>query len=562
MTENVGLKQANTWSIQAVHPADLDRDGDTDLLLVLESGGLKVLRNDGGSANHQVKIHLVGTKSNASGLGIRLEVTAGGLRLMRRVQALPIEIGVGKNSDVNSITAHWFDFSLNAVDVKVEPQQPVSLMELQINTGSCPYLYAWTGERFEFVTDVLGSAPLGLPISEKRFVEADPFEYLWLGDTNRFRPRGGAYTVQLTEELREVLYLDEAKLVVIDHPADTEVHTTCKMVPGKPFPQAGFVTLHQRRPLLQALTHQNQEVTDALQSNDGQMVSPARLRIPQLRSLAEPHSVTLDFGLLPVDRPLVLALTGWLRFGGGMANIAASHDPTLPFPFPSLAVETRDGTWQPVPVEVGTPAGKTKTIVVDLAGKMPAGSRRLRLATAYEIHWDRIALFEKADSSANRMQRLEPDGTDLHWRGFSEFKDLPWYYPLTPDYERVQARPPWRITPAGWCTRYGPVKPLISETDNALALLNGGDELTLQFNADRLPPQSPGSVRDFFLYLVGWDKDSDFHCKLGWLVEPLPWHGMNDQEYGWEPRPELPGDALMEQFNTRWVGPKTLTRSE
>jgi len=59
-------------------------------------------------------------------------------------------------------------------------------------------------------------------------------------------------------------------------------------------------------------------------------VSPIQLRIPQLRGLAEPYSVTLDFGPLAVERPLVLALTGWLRFGGGMANVAASHDRNCP----------------------------------------------------------------------------------------------------------------------------------------------------------------------------------------------------------------------------------------
>jgi Flp pilus assembly protein TadD len=560
VTDTVGLKQGNAWSIQSIHPADLDLDGDTDLLLALESGELKVLRNEGGNAHHQLKIHLVGTRSNASGLGIRLEVTAGGLRLARRVQTLPIEIGVGTNGQVNSITAHWFDFSLSTVDVKVEAQQLVSLLELQINTGSCPYLYAWTGEKFEFVTDVLGSAPLGLPINEERLVEADPFEYIWLGDTIRFPPRTGSYTVQITEELREALYLDEAKLAVVDHPAGTEVHTTCKMLPAKPFPQPGFVTLHQRLPLRQAVTHQGHEVTEALQVNDGRMVSPACLRIPQLRSLAEPHSVTLDFGPLPTQHPLVLALTGWLRFGGGMANVAASHDPSLPFPFPTLEVETQDGAWRPVLVEVGTPAGKTKTIVVDLSGKLPEGSRRLRLVTAYEIHWDRIALFEKADPANTQIQQLEADRADLHWRGFSELKDLPWYYPLTPDYQRVNSAPPWKITPTGWCTRYGPVDPLLHKTDNALALLNGGDELTLEFQASRLPALGPGMTRDFFLYLVGWDKDSDFHCRLGWLVEPLPWHGIDDQQYGRQTRPSFPSDQLMEKFNTRWVGPRTLAR--
>ena len=38
-----------------------------------------------------------------------------------------------------------------------------------------------------------------------------------------------------------------------------------------------------------------------LQAVDDRRVSPTKLREPQLRGLAEPHSVTLDFGPLPVE---------------------------------------------------------------------------------------------------------------------------------------------------------------------------------------------------------------------------------------------------------------------
>ncbi len=103
----------------------------------------------------------------------------------------------------------------------------------------------------------------------------------------------------------------------------------------------------------------------------------------------------------------------------------------------------------------------------------------------------------------------------MHWRGFSEFKPLPDYLPLTPDYDKVQATPPWLRTPSGWCTRYGSVDELIAKRDDALVLLNGGDELALSFKADRLPPKPAGFERDFFLYVVGWDKDADFHVGQG-----------------------------------------------
>src|SRR5262249_25723656 len=153
-----------------------------------------------------------------------------------------------------------------------------------------------------------------------------PSEDVWVGNEQTFPPRDGRYVLQVTEELREVLYLDLAQLVVVDHPPDTEIHTMGKLVPGKPFPSHDLVTLQRRRPLLTAVNHQGTDVTALLPEADRKMVPPTRLRLPQMRGLAEPHSVILDFGPLPVERPLVLALTGWLRFGGGMANVSASHD--------------------------------------------------------------------------------------------------------------------------------------------------------------------------------------------------------------------------------------------
>jgi hypothetical protein len=290
------------------------------------------------------------------------------------------------------------------------------------------------------------------------------------------------------------------------------------------------------------------------------MAGPVVLREPQLRGLAEPFSLTLDFGALPVERPLVLALRGWIRFGGGMANIAGSLDPALPFPFPTLEVETAEGAWQSVPVDVGTPAGKTKTILVDLERKLPAGARRLRLSMAFEMYWDSAVLCEKAAAEQNQVTCLDPDRAELRWHGYGEFLPLPPDQPLTPDYDQVQVAPSWRRTPAGWCTRYGPVNDLIREKDDALALLNGGDEVALSFRAEGLPPLPQGLVRDYFLYVVGWDKDADFHVGQGWNVEPMPFLGMDDQAYGHLSPPGNVNQAWKARYNTRWIGSLVLGR--
>jgi hypothetical protein len=213
-------------------------------------------------------------------------------------------------------------------------------------------------------------------------------------------------------------------------------------------------------------------------------------------------------------------------------------------------------------VIAGAPAGKTKTIVIDLEGKLPAGSHKLRLTAGFEIHWDRIALFEKVGEANTRVTMLAADSSDLHWRGFSEFEDLPWTQPLTPKYDAVTRDAKWRLAVSGWCTRYGAVDELIAKQDDALVLLNGGDELTLRFDEKRLPEKFQGMTRDFFFYVDGWDKDADFHVSEGARVEPLPWHGMDDQLYGKETRrPAGLPDGWIAKYNSRWVGPETLKRS-
>ncbi|MGZ8920208.1 MAG: FG-GAP repeat domain-containing protein, partial [Limisphaerales bacterium] len=556
VTNPLGL-DGLTGGFASIDFADFDLDGDSDAVVALQNGGLKYVRNDGGNANKQLKLRLLGNRSNASALGVKVEVTSGGLRLMRTVQKLPVEIGVGSNTNLESVVVHWFNLAAANVDIPVDPTNQLAIFELILPEGSCPYLYAWDGQKFRFVTDLLGAAPMGLPVAEGVMIQADPDEYAFIGNETNFVPKDGYYTLQITEELREALYLDEAKLVVVDHSPGVETHPTDKLMPGKPFSPSSIISVRNEYPLVKAEALSGRDVTEFLRHEDTRRVSPERLLDPQKRGLAEPHGVVLDFGTLKTDRPLVLVLNGWLRFGGGMANINASHDPSLPFPFPQLEAEA-DGEWKKVEVTVGAPAGKTKTIVVDLTNKLPANARRLRLTAAFEIHWDRIALMERADDAQTKIVHLAPDDTDLHWRGFSQFEDLPWEWPLTPNYDRVEQNAKWRITPGGWCTRYGDVSELIARRDEGMVVMNGGDELTLRWAAASLPPKAEGFVRQFFIYTDGWDKDADFHVRGGTTVEPLPWHGMDDQLYPTQKRPAFPSDELHRKYNTRWVAPHTL----
>ncbi|MCC6233667.1 MAG: hypothetical protein IT580_13540, partial [Verrucomicrobiales bacterium] len=188
-------------------------------------------------------------------------------------------------------------------------------------------------------------------------------------------------------------------------------------------------------------------------------------------------------------------------------------------------------------------------------------TRRLRLTGALEIHWDRIALLEKATAASLTMTWHSPDVADLRYRGFGAVQTLPLDCPITPDYDRVSRDSPWTVVPEGWSTRHGDVLELIAQRDEGLALVHSGDELSLEFSAAALPPKPEGLVREFFLYVDGWDKDSDFHVATGTQIEPLPHHGQDDQRYGQESRPAFPTDAWHRKYNTRWVEGRALKRT-
>jgi hypothetical protein len=519
--------------VREIVTADFDADGDTDLLAVTDEG-LRVLRNDGGNANSQLKLRLVGLKTNPLGLGTRVEARTAEFVVTRTVSRLPIEIGVGGRARLDSLQTIWsngvFD---NQLDVAVRPM-PVTVPEKNVAAGSCPYLYAWDGREFRFVTDLLGNSPLGLSLRRGVMLGADPEEIVLVGDARNFQPRDGAYELQVTEELREVLYLDEARLIAVDHAPEVEVHSTDRLGPP-PYGPSELWALRSPRAPVSATGSDGVDRTEALRAIDGVFAEPGVARPPPLRGQCEPLALTLDFGPLDTTGPLVLALTGWIQYGDASANIAASQNATLPVIPPTLEVEV-NGRWQTVNVVVGMPAGKTKTIVCNLAGKLPRGATRLRLTTTFELRWDRIALGERGGGFKER--NLRPGSAHLAFRGFSGIKSRAPGHPQTPEHAKVFARPPWKLTPQGWCTRYGDVLPLVKSRDERLALINAGDALTLRFDAKALPPVQAGTKRTFFFHSVGWDKDGDHNVVEGATVEPLPVSAKG----GWQT-----------EFNTRWV---------
>jgi hypothetical protein len=188
---------------------------------------------------------------------------------------------------------------------------------------------------------------------------------------------------------------------------------------------------------------------------------------------------------------------------------------------PVLQVKDEHGRWVTVIDDLGLPSGIGRTLVADLAGKFRASDRRVRIVSNFAVHWDR-AFFGNPDPSASvSTHTLEPSGADLHYRGFSvvslENRDQPERY----DYEHLRSAAPWNAVP-GRYTRYGDVMPLVAEGDGAMVVMAPGDEMTLAFDADALPPPPEGGSRTFFVHVTGWAKDQDPNTLSSKTVGPLP----------------------------------------
>jgi tetratricopeptide (TPR) repeat protein len=542
-----GLAAPSTGTARLVQllAADLDGDGDSDLLAINDQGGIERWENDGGNRAPQLKVRLETlAEQNHGGLGASVEIRAG-KRLRHRLvaQELPIEIGAGALGEIDSVQVVWPDGTVdNRLAVKASATPLLVRRDRAPPTGSCPYLYAWDGYAFRFITDFLGSGAVGLALDRQTVWPSDPDELVAIGGAGALQPRNGVYSLIVGSELREADYFDALSLVAVDHAPDTEVHPTDSFMAPPVTPsslRAGTIAV----PLKAATDGDGRDVTALLRDIDGHYTTAGDVLPPPLHGVCRPVSYTLDFGPLAEDRPLLLALTGHLQFGSASSDIALSQTTGASLAWPALEAGDAAGNWSKVAVNIGVPDGRMKTWVCDLAGKLPAGTQRLRLTTSFQIYWDRLALLLPSELPASRIHERRFERASLGWRGFSEMRTAPDPVSRTPDFQRVADQPAWRTTVEGWCTRYGDVLPLLEARDGQLAILNGGDALTLECDASHFPPLPAGMVRTFFLRAVGWDKEDNTNTVEGESIDPLPGQ-----------TPTLTADRDWRRtYSTRWV---------
>lgn len=541
------------------HWADVDSDGDLDLLHS-DGGALQLLTNDGGNANkwlnvqiraQQVKANEQGASKrvNHYGIGSTIEVKNGTRYQAQLVDSPTTHFGIGPAEKADIVRT----IMTNGVPQnRIEPAANTLICERQILLTSCPYLYAWNGERYEFVTDLVWASPLGLKASQTELVPWRDWEYLKI-DGSKLKAVDGEYRLQLTEELWEVAYFDQVRFFAVDHSADVEIFTNEKV--GSPDLAAHKIhtarkSVPPRFGFSAAVDQTGADWKSALELRDENYTRTWARQLAQ--GLCEEHylELTLDPNAEP-RKTIRLFLTGWVRPTDTNINVALDQNPDLPLPA-GLALWTPDeaGNWREVSPHVGFPNGKTKTIVIDLSQAFSAGDYRLRLVSNREFYWDHAFFIVDDDPVEVREYELSLRTADLHHRGVSRGILPPGDGPETYVYDQLAAIPAWP-TIDGYFTRYGDVLPLLKQRDDQLVVMGIGDEISLTFDVPA-EPLPDGWQRDFVISNVGWVKDCLLNTWEGQRVDPLPFAEMQGHDY-WTGRPELVGEyaAYLRNYQTR-----------
>jgi tetratricopeptide (TPR) repeat protein len=563
----------DTWAGRGVIASgDLDGDGDTDLVLrPTGAGGVTVVRNDG-AGRHALAVRLTGRVSNRTGVGTRVEVRAGALRSRVETYAAspapaPADVvfGLGRRTQADVVRLLWPSGIVQAerVPAAAAGTTTMALTELDRKPSSCPFLFTWNGERFEFISDVMGGGEMGAWQAPGVWSTPDPDEYVRVGE-DQLRSRDGRFELRLTNELEETLYIDRLQLVVVAHQDGTEVYPNEGLRTPADRALELFTTPAAHVPR-RVVDHRGRDVTNRVARRDRTYVDD--LPIASIRGYAAEHDLTIDLGPAKAG-PVVLLLTGWTDYAFSSDSVAA-HQAGLAMTPPALQVRDAAGRWTTVIEQIGFPVGRPQTVAVDLTGRFLSASRDVRIVTSMRIYWDQIlvdtsgrALAVPGDAAGRSggahgvsMTRLDAAGADLRWRGFSKETSPDGREPYGYDYARASTVLPWKQMP-GRYTREGDVRELLAAIDDRFVVSRPGDEIALAFDASALPALAPGQRRTFLFYVHGYSKEMDPRSARPDTAAPLPFAGMSGYPYrSSESYPDTPAHrAYLEQWQTRVVG--------
>lgn len=535
VTSSVGLGAVRLDRPRALSTADVDADGDADLIITRSGGAPLLLKNDGGSRRSSVRLSLRGLGDNRSGIGAKIEVFAGALRQKWELPSSSgylgqnaAEVIAGMNDAPEADVARMiWPTGVIQDEVQLKARRRHVIQEIDRRGSSCPVVWVWNGERYEFVSDMIGPGIVGHWVAPGETNIPDPTEYLRI-EGRQVKPRNGRLSFRFAEIMEELVYLDQVRLIAVDHPADIDVYPNEYFASAPPFPEFRVIASRNAHPPRAARDDGGRDVLPQLLRRDRRYV--AGFDEIQFHGFSKMHYVDLDLPETYQAGPLRLLMHGFIEYFSATSVFAAHQagvEPVVPF----LEVQTAGGAWKRVSDDIGFPAGLARTMVSELTGKVPAGTSRIRIGTNLNIYWDQILFDQTPAIPGIQTQAVPLAEASLRFHGYprqvegNPKSDL-WYV-----YEDVSPTGPY-ARHSGNFTQYGDVRPLLDGVDDRFAIMGSGDEVALEFDPSSLKPVAAGWSRDYFLYADGFAKDMDFYESLSDTVEPLPYHAMPRYPYG------------------------------
>jgi hypothetical protein len=477
------------------------------------------------------------------------------LLTQKQVITSPIlHFGLGENAQTDVARIVWPNGSVQA---EFELKADQSVLAEQRLKGSCPMLFAWDGKQISYVKDTAPWSPaLGLRINAQTVAGIYQTEEWFKIPGDRIAPHDGFYDLRVTAELWEVYYIDHYSLMAVDHPQGTAVFADERF--AVPPPPLKIYATSAPKAFVSAKDDLGQDVSNVVRDLDQKYLGT--FGKGRYQGITRDHWLELELPAeAPRDKQLYLIGDGFVHPTDGSINVAYGQ---TGYPPPQgLSIETPDakGNWATAKSGLGFPAGKLKTVVLDLNNIFkPGAPRKLRLRTSMEIYWDRLEWAEALPDTTFKTQRINLSSAELRYRGFSKFSQADDSSPELPDYNRFEGTAQkWRDL-IGYYTRHGDVRELLEKIDDRMVITCAGDELRLKFAA--LPAPPAGWTRDYVMIGDGWIKDGDLNSTFSKTVLPLPYHGLKDYNI---PPGRLEDDPAYKQhpqdwqtYHTRYVTPE------
>ena len=534
VTSLTGLDKIVLHNPRGVIAFDFDGDGSTDLLITQNHLPPVLLKNEGGNRYNWLRMEFKGTNDNKTGIGTKVEMSAGALQQKWEITgasgylgqgSTDILAGLGPERGADVVRLLWPTGVLQD-EVEIPALKTDRITEIDRRGSSCPIVFVWNGKKFEFLADMIGPGIVGHWIAPNQHNTPDPEEYFKVSGS-QVEAKDGLIQFRMVEPMEELDYLDQARLIAVDHPSDVEVYPNERFMTNPPFPEFKVIASFEAHPPLGAWDDRGHNLLPLLVERDRKYVMS--FGDTPYAGFAATHTIELDLGPWDASRPLRLLMDGFTDYFSASSMYAAWQAGIQPVP-PYVEALDDSANWVRVIDDMGFPAGLSRTMVADLTGKLAPGTRFIRITANLKIYWDRIRVDNSASDTPFKTTEVPLAKAYLQFLGYPRAVEGNPRNDLSYIYEDVSETGPY-TRQTGNYTRYGDVTDLVRAPDDEYVIFGSGDEVAVDFDSTHLPEPPDGWTRDYFFYANGFAKDMDFYAAHGDTVSPLPFHTLVPYPY-------------------------------